>query len=140
MGVRERVRLFLFREVVLLFCCCSQLHQRGHCAKTALNRSLFSVPLSFVFLSQTFPPGKRGQLPVVPHRPRDNKQPAVGQVQNERVGVQIGSRNRKHGREESGTERKRRREKKNLTRKRRRGRGRRVKVGGCIQGTTQDGV
>lgn len=106
---------FLFREVVSLFCCCSQLHQRGHCAKTALNRSLFSLPLSFVFLSQTFPLGKRGQLPVVAHRPRDNKQPAVGQVQNERVGVQIGSRNRKHDREESGTERKRRREQKNLT-------------------------
>lgn len=72
--------------VVLLFSFCSQLHQQGHCAKTALNRSLFSQPL---FFSTEHFHREEGLL-VAAHRPRDNKQPAVGQVQNERVGVQIG--------------------------------------------------
>lgn len=73
--------------VVLLFSFCSQLHQQGHCAKTALNRSLFSQPL---FFSTEHFHREEGLLLVAAHRPRDNKQPAVGQVQNERVGVQIG--------------------------------------------------
>lgn len=50
MGVSEWVRLFFFFSVVGCCCCCfsfcSELHQPGRRAKTALDRSLFFFPYS----------------------------------------------------------------------------------------------
>lgn len=60
MGVSEWVRLFFsYCGVLLLFSFCSEFHQSGHRAKTALKRSLFFLrPLLLLVLPWTSPEGR----------------------------------------------------------------------------------